>query len=520
MTPQELKAAVSKLPALLQYSLPNLKSKLSFFSEELNIPAASVVKMTVSQPTLWAVSLESNLRPKAEALASACDLTMRDTGGIIARVPELLLLNWRSNLEPTLSFLASRLDLTPSQLSSLVKSTPRVLVHSIHNSLEYKIALIEDHERNNGKGSQSIRDIILHRPGLLLTGKSALIKRLERSKQGLGMTRVLAKISTNGTVIGEFSSVQEAAKDAGKSTSFMYKAIREGKIIDDATYVHGKESLGVPKATKRPRTKDPDAIEQDLLMEKGDKALVVYVSGRVYPPDNVSQNRGLRRAGGMAIAIPSLPGGIPEGFFDSALDECCRGQILSAKHITVGQRESLLVQLGYAYLRPSRRRASLYVCLVTLRIFTGVYLLAANAAAKAREKESKMLDDVPPSPPNQIHIVTDSNYVYELLHNAADILEWGSNPTVAEFRKTRSGSNYAANPDIVYTISRTYSRLVELMGGTTGALQGNLTSVRFGHIIDAKNPLAASAFRENMGEWAKEAAEKQYQRTFIREKAS
>ena len=131
-----------------------------------------------------------------------------------------------------------------------------------------------------------------------------------------------------------------------------------------------------------------------------------------------------------------------------------------------------------------------------------------------------MLDDVPPSPPNQIHIVTDSNYVYELLHNAADILEWGSNPTVAEFRKTRSGSNYAANPDIVYTISRTYSRLVELMGGTTGALQGNLTSVRFGHIIDAKNPLAASAFRENMGEWAKEAAEKQYQRTFIREKAS
>ena len=519
MTPEELKKSILKLPALLQYRLSNLEAKLSFFRDDLKIsPQVAIVKMAARQPTLWGLSLEHNLRPTAASLGSFCNLSSSEVGEMVRRAPEILVLNWKSNLEPTLRFLTQRLDLNPSQLSGLVQASPRVLAESIHRSLEYKIALLEKHGSRDEDEAESVRDIILERPALLITAKSQLIQSLQKTKGGQLRKKTIVQISMNGTIISEFPSVKDAAKMAGTSASNMYKVLREGKVFREMKYVHGNRRTAVSQQgskageKKEATAKRSKEIEDLALNAEETPCLSVYVSGRVYPPGGISQNRGLRRAGGMAVTIPSMPEGLSEAFFNFAFDECCKGQILASRNL---ENSGLLVLLGYAYLRPSRHRVSLYICLVTLRVLTQVYLLAGKAAAKSRGLERKG-DKTPPPPPTHIHIMTDSNYVYELLSSATKLQEWGSKPTLAEFVYTGNGSAWAANPDIIYHVSRTYSRLVEPMGAISAALQANLT-VSFGHIVEGTDQMAACTLRDNMGEWAKEAAEWQYKRTFVRE---
>lgn len=522
LTKEELKKSVLRLPALLQYSRSNLQAKLRFLRDDLEITEQeSIVKMMVAQPILWGLSLEENLRPKAESLGRHCDLSLKEVGEMVANAPDILVLNWKSNLKPTLQFLTERLELTPSQLSDLVQASPRILLQSIHKSLEHKIALLEEHESRDQDTPISVRGIILARPALLITTKSQLLHSLQKSTRGQGK-KTIVQMAVDGTVVHEFLSVKDAATTAGTSISNMYAVIREGKILGEMKYLYGNRSAE-PGTKKRKGTKLSAKASKDLPLKRADDAsLSVYVSGRVYPPDGVSQNIGLRRAGGMAIAIPSIPDGLSEALFNFAFDECCRGQARQTKDPRNDDQGGLLVQLGYAYLRPSRRRASLYACLVALRVVTQAYLLASKAATKSRRIWEEKGTKAPPPPPSHIHIITDSNYVADLLQSSTKLLEWGSKPSCDEFQYNENGSkNWVANPDITYPLSCTYSRLVDPMGMIVDALQANLT-VSFSHVTDGRtqNRVAANCLREDMGDWAKEAAEWQYKRSFVIEKSN
>lgn len=475
---------------------------------------------------MWGLSLDNNLRPKVEALGNICHLTMNDVGELVARAPEILLLSWAGNLEPTLQFLRERLQLSSIQLSAIVRSTPRVLVQSIHKSLESKIALLEEYSSHHGKdGVESVTDIILERPALLITSKSQLIKRLQKHSKGEQLRKkTIVQLSMDGEAISEFSTVAQAAEMAETSTSNMYNVIREGRVFREMKYVYGsRSSSDSPSlAGKKQATGAKQRIRiQKRLPEKtkDDSCLSLYVSGCAWPSDGALQNRGLRKAGGMAIFIPNLPEGLSEDLLSSALDECCRGQILATRK-SGNRADDLLVLLGYTNLRPSRRRASLHICLVTLRVLAQVYRLADKKAAAAVSRQSGGDADIRTLPvPTTIRIVTDSNYVHELLQSTEKLLQWGSKPTLAEFVYTGRGSDWAANPDILYSLSRSYSGLLDLVGQKLSRTQANLT-VSFVHVGEGMDHVSASTLRDNMGDWAAEAAKWQYKRSFVRERRS
>ena len=501
-------------PALLQYSLVNLRAKLSFFRDELGISQQqALAKITATKPTLWGLSLEKNLRPKVESLGSFCNLSLSEVGEMVNCAPEILSLNWKGNLEPTLQFLTDRLDLSSAQLSGIVKPSPRVLAQSIHRSLEFKIALLEEHTSQGKGGTESVTQIILERPALLTTAKSQLIKSLQKKPKGGQLRKkTVVQISMHGAVLSEFASVADAAVMAGTCTSNMYKVIREGRAYREMKYAFGSRSSADFQPIGGKKLKAKSAI----VNLNDSSCLSVYVSGRIWPPDGASQNRGLRRAGGMAISIPNLPEGLSEDVLRSAFDECCKGQILATRKSDEDAGDWLAL-LGYAYLRPSRRRASLYICLVALRVLTQVYLLADKKGAVNSRGLDGITSESLSAVPTNIRIVTDSSYVYELLHSAGSLLEWGSKPTLAEFISTEGGSVWATNPDIIYPISRTYSGLLDPMGPISPSIRANLT-VCFGHVGEGANQVASGVLRDNMGEWAAEAAEWQYKRSFARER--
>ena len=474
------------------------------------------MKITSSTPTLWGLSLEKNLRPKAESLGNFCDFSLKEVGEMVECAPEILSLNWKGNLEPTLQFLTERLALSSPQLSSIIKASPRILAQSIHRSLEYKIALLEEHILQGKGGTESVTQIILERPSLLVTAKAQLIKSLQKMPKGRQLgKKTIVQTSMDGEVVSAFASVAEAAVMAGICTSQMYKVLREGRTCREMkySYAYGNRS----SADSRPTSKKKTKAKSTLMTVNEDSSLSVYVSGRIWPPDSAFQNRGLRRAGGMAINIPNLPEGLSEDVLRSAFDECCKGQILATRKSDKDAGE-WLVLLGYAYLRPSRRRASLYICLVALRVLTQVYLLAdKNEAANSNGLDGNASTTLP-AVPTSIRIVTDSNYVYELLQQAGNLLDWGTKTTLTEFIHTEKGSDWAANPDILYPISRTYSGLLNPMGPTSPSIRANLT-ICFGHVAEGANQVSSSTLRDNMGEWAAEAAEWQYKRSFARERS-
>ena len=105
------------------------------------------------------------------------------------------------------------------------------------------------------------------------------------------------------------------------------------------------------------------------------------------------------------------------------------------------------------------------------------------------------------------------------MQSADKLLEWGSKPTFADFVYTGKGSDWAANVDVIYPLSRTYSGFLEFVRHKASPMRTNLT-VSFGHVGEGVDQIYANVLRDNMGDWATEAAERQYERSFARERRS
>ena len=592
MTTEEMKKSILLFPALSQYSVASLEVKLAFFRDELEIvDTDSLKKVFLSQPVLWGLSLEKNLKPTVSALGNACGLTLRGVGDLISRAPELLLYNWNSSLKPKLDFLSQRLSLSPQQRNAMVVSSPRLLVQSIHNSLEIKIGMIETRLAQVGDTPSKARDIILSNPSLLIARKVALEKRIgsekkwkklsnaisqdgtavsgeifedtliaanERPANGATKKKIVLELSMTNNVERQFSTGKEAAEAASVSPSTMYAAIRNGRVLGGKRYVYNAaEELGsnfraavgstitippdkrsifptealdiVPaipgdKFLKDVRRKHIQDDREKMLVQSTHRfqdsklnatgcCLAVYVSGRVFPPDDRSQVLGQRRAGGMAIAIPSLPKSFSNLFLQSC-EKCFSTQLFSAKSfLTNSETENGLVALlGYPYLRPSRRRCSLYVCREGLRLVRQLFLEVAEASKTSRVSEQAGGKVCLP-PPMHIHIITDSNYAFDLVQNTSSLLEWGSKPVKKDFLYTGDTPEWVANTDILWPLSRTYYNLVHLEGNVPTTLQNNLTVTFMLNDVGLVDRDTNHSLRETMDAWAREAAEWQYKRS-------
>jgi hypothetical protein len=440
-----------------------------------------------------------------------------------------------------------------------------ILHHKLSNTASRESQSIEETAIVTEPGSDSQKALIgkQYRYSIATTKKFA--------KRG----KPVLEISLDNTV-QEFSTGKDAAMAANISSTSMYTAIRTGKVISGKRYIYWDEvssfesaatirvrevlaaaniqgsiaqnattitsksssllvgkteasvfkdglSIKAGSADKVLKGIRPKRIEQDTgeknrvedgrfnVSETG-CCLVVYVSGRIFPPDDASEVRGKRRAGGMAIAMPSLSPSFSKVFRQSC-EKCFSSQLLSTKNCAYDENGSGFVALlGYPYLRPSRRRCSLYVCREALRVVRQLFLEVSEAS-----KEAQACDysggEVCPRASMHIQIVTDSNYVFELLQDTGELLEWGSKPSQRDFAFTGEVEEWTANTDILYPLSRTYFNLVRPDSNVFTAFQTNLT-VNF--MVDAGVSDAREtnrAFLENMGVWASAAAEWQYKRS-------
>lgn len=490
MTQSELRKAVIKQPSLLQYSVDNsLRPKLDFFVDELCVPWTEIPRMITRQPSLMGLSLKETLRPTATALMERCGLEPDELGSIISRAPNILTLSWKRNMEPTLDYLRDRLGLSKRQLKDLVFATPRVLMHSIKSSLEPKLQMVQVALEKEGSQQQATR-VVAANPSLLVTSNSVLQQRLQSGLNGAGdhsvakalqsrskgtmrgMRPVLEMDAATYEVIREYSGAKEAAKLLGTSVPNMYNICKLGRLWKGKKYTYGSSSkkngtlttFSIGSSPKKPRIEKRTLVFKNLrnslrageTLDDTTVRIIIQVSGRVYPPDDSNQVRGMRRAGGIALYFPQIDQyqhgpELPTRLRLAA--ENSFGQIMPADQDGSYYNDGRILS-GFPYLRPSRNRCELYACHDALKVVNQLLKYESTT----RDGASLKYDTV------HVDIYTDSDYAWKLLHNTTRLLMWGeenSRNNALEYNNNGSAFSSRVNPDLLHPLTRTYFRLVE-----------------------------------------------------------
>jgi hypothetical protein len=448
LTTFRLKACSLKKPSLLQCSIDdNLRPKLSFFRNDLKISAESLIELTLSQPVMWAYSLEKNLAPSAQAFVNYCgNMTMADYGLLVTKVPQVLRSSWKTNLSLKLKFLRDTLALSDFELCDLVKAVPWVMLQSI-KTLELKISIFQEELGSDGLLA------VKANPSLLLSSPDALDKRVRRclehatddvtvfhlltgsdeEKASFRRRRVYLLKCESSQIEAEFAGVADAAKYAGMSQSRIYRALQLGLPVQGRHFVYAKPTERGIKASGSQVIIENEFASLSLLARNCPPLdrLCVDVAGYAYPPG--SRIRGRKRSGGMALHVATW----------SIKDWRKWFNVWSGRKYRLLQDQKTMI-LGYHYVRPSRPRCSLFACHEALRI-------ARLWLAETRSKSA------------EIEIQSDSSYVVDLLQNTTRLLKWGEMERLETCDFSDLGDpkiTYTANPDILYTVARSYYFLI------------------------------------------------------------
>lgn len=488
MTQGGLRKAVLKQPSLLQYSVVNLRRKIEFFVDELRVPRTELPRMIMRQPSLMGLSLEDTLRPTATALMETCGLAPEELGNILDRSPNILSLSWKRNVEPTLGFLRDRLGMTQSQLKNIVFTTPRVLTHSVKSSLEPKLHMIQASLNHEGSPQQATK-VVLTNPALLVTSNFVLQNRL---RSGTAVTKALQPRSQGSRkrmrsvlkidpvideVIQEYPNARAAAKELGTSAPNMYNILQTGRLWKGVRYSYGsseKPSSDSSDPTPQPlppssqlklqgtrRSNSKPLVFKGLrsLLRASDYAtaalstnnttvrIIVYSSGRAYPPDDSNKVRGMRRTGGVVLYFPQIDryhGGPELSTRLRLAAERSFSQIMPVEDDRSCYNDGRIL-IGFPYLRPSRNRCELYACHDALKVVHQLLKYEASLSASLQKV--------------QVDIYTDSDYSFKLLHNTTRLHEWGQSET--KFDYNGPGPTWRVNPDLLHPLSRSFYRLVE-----------------------------------------------------------
>jgi hypothetical protein len=400
----------------------------------------------------------------AHGFQEHANLSPAEFGRMVIQAPELLRCNYKNNLLVKLEFLRDRLGLGPDELRAIMIATPRILMQSMEHSLQPKIALLE--ESSTGGKKESL--VVLRKnPSLLLNSHSALKGRLERASSVDAENATLSDLLNRSSAAKrarrtckavwlissdnekgaelEFANAAEAASHASISTSNMYNVLRQGRLLQGNKYVYANstsspaagDSAAVPVRT---RLKTKTTLETTIMepatttttdTTPGIVSLRICAAGRAFPAESVV--RGRRRAGGLALCVPS--------WTKNDWRKVCTNLWTEKRMRLLPDEQTIIV--AYLYTRPSRPRCSLYACREALR--------AAAQWLDYQEEAREM----------ELTIETDSNYVLDLLQNTTQVLEWGSATTKDEFRYTGPLPLHQINRDILYPLARTYYHLVQ-----------------------------------------------------------
>jgi hypothetical protein len=427
LSSDQLKDAVLKQPSLLQYSLDSLQSKCKFLVDEIEIPEESLARVISLAPVILGLSLKQNLRPTVSTFKTRCNFSSKELGEIIVTCPTILTLSEKRKIEPCLSFLSTNLYISSSRdLGNIIKSTPRILLQGVETSLARKLDMMKDAIRKENKDRKEQSDdksvaikaaqIMTANPALLATTNSILqnrIKKFQKDPKKKDIASVFGKSRVGRKRMFEITD---------QSASIISTDIRS--------------NIDLNHSTKPLKLFD----EKTMTM-----SITAHVSGSTYPPENIDQVRGKRKAGGLAIIFPQIND--TEDFFNF---ESAMGMSFGMPMQEVdggSDPKNGLVLVGFPFLRPSRNRCDLYACHAALKV---VSQLLKQASLKRDMTNAKV----------NVEIYSDSSYAWKLLRNSTQLEKWGSLASVEDFTYDGDGPLERANSDLLYPLTQTMQRLV------------------------------------------------------------
>jgi hypothetical protein len=561
LSESQIQKVLKQVPTLLCYSLErNLEPKVDFLIHQAGISGQNLTKVVVARPYILALSLEKSLKPCVVGLRNRCGLSAEDVADMLVRSPSLLTSKWKTSLEPKINFLTDRLGLTKGSLRKMMTSSPRILVQSVATSLEPKLVMLEDAA---GGDKALVAQVVQDNPSLLESSMAALTKRVSMFKlrnvtfveafsprsinvfRGNGKVpkpltrrkRSVLEISPDESIIENWPDVEAAAVSVGTSRANMYNILKTGRLYNGKKYVYGsRPEVPEPKTRLGPNYEYEDAAdviakdmgknmipeddqfdknvglgailrdsplhskERSLHEQVRNKSsgvyLSVFVSAGVYP----TERRTKLTAGGLLMYFPQLAGEPAAGrLLQKAAEKAIPYQIIPSGENGTNYFQGIVLTT-YPAVRPSRNRCGLFACRSALRMV--FELLASDPSLTDLDVE--------------VDVITDSNYIWELLCDPTALLQWGSFSRAQDFVYDGPEPVWRINADILYPLARTYYRMsnqiftTPSLGDRTKPVAKSIT-IRFRHESEVSWTREDLQIRSGR-KFAKAAAKWQYDR--------
>jgi mTERF domain-containing protein len=136
LSKKELRKLVVSYPAILCYSITNLKNKISFFQKELQLDMTQTRTLVVMEPRLLCAAVETGLLPRFNFLHREMKIPISDLKDILFRNPKILLYSLKDNLQPKMiSFFVMRLQMEPPHIIKLLKSFPFIMDYNLEDHM-------------------------------------------------------------------------------------------------------------------------------------------------------------------------------------------------------------------------------------------------------------------------------------------------------------------------------------------------------------------------------------------------
>lgn len=124
----ELRHLVVTCPAILCYSISNLKAKIQFFTELMQYNTDECRELLLRKPELFRSSVQTGLVPHYQFLTDDMEIPSDQLQRIVQKNPAILLYSLEQNLVPKLVYyMIMRLQMTTAQIAKLLVAFPQIL---------------------------------------------------------------------------------------------------------------------------------------------------------------------------------------------------------------------------------------------------------------------------------------------------------------------------------------------------------------------------------------------------------
>lgn len=132
----DLRALVMACPAILGYSITNLKSKISFFTRLMEYTVEECRELLLQEPNLIRAGVNTGLIPRLQFLQEDIELPIDKLKRIVQKHPRILLYSLDQNLVPKLVYyMIMKLQMSTAQVHKLLLAYPLLLDRNLDRAI-------------------------------------------------------------------------------------------------------------------------------------------------------------------------------------------------------------------------------------------------------------------------------------------------------------------------------------------------------------------------------------------------